>query len=176
MEETASALMPRRSGSASTSRGRARPSAPGNSSVGTTKSPASTTERRKSTRTRPTKFEDLSDYDQQGRIVATFNHVDLLILPRKTLIRILKRVESLDRDVANDLLDKTGSINSGEDLVYRFRPTAVRTSGSRASNMTRRSSRSPTTSESATWSTPSTCRRMTPSISSSRSRNELPPC
>lgn len=73
--------------------------------------------------TRPTKFEDLSDYDQQGRMVATFNHVDFLTLPRKTLIRILKTVESLDKDVADGLLDKEGSINSGEDLVYRLRPT-----------------------------------------------------
>lgn len=51
--------------------------------------------------TRPTKFEDLSDYDQQGRMIATFNHVDFLTLSRKTLIRILKTVESLDNDVAD---------------------------------------------------------------------------
>lgn len=73
--------------------------------------------------TRPTRFEDLSDYDQQGRMVAIFNHVDFLSLPRKTLIRILKTVESLDKDVADGRLDKTGSLNSGEDLVYRLRPT-----------------------------------------------------
>lgn len=72
---------------------------------------------------RPTKFEDLSNYDQQGRTVATFNHVDFLTLPRKTLIRVLKTVESLDKDVADGRLDKTGSIDTGEDLVYRFRPT-----------------------------------------------------
>ena len=72
---------------------------------------------------RPTNFEDLSAYNQQGRMIATFNHVDLLSLPRKTLIRILKTVESLDKDVANGRLDKTGSLNSGEDLVYRLRPT-----------------------------------------------------
>lgn len=73
--------------------------------------------------TRPTKFEDLSDYDQQGRMVATFNHVDLLSLPRKTLIRILKTVELLDKDVADGRLDKTGSLDTREDLVYRLRPT-----------------------------------------------------
>lgn len=73
--------------------------------------------------TRPTKFEDLNAYDQQGRMVATFNHVDFLSLPRKTLIRILKTVESLDKDVADGRLDKTGSLNGGEDLVYRLRPT-----------------------------------------------------
>ena len=73
--------------------------------------------------TRPTKFEDLDAYDQQGRMVATFNHVDFLALPRKTLIRVLKTVESLDKDVANGILDKQGSIETGEDLVYRFRPT-----------------------------------------------------
>lgn len=73
--------------------------------------------------TRPTKFEDLSDYDQQGRMVATFNHVDFLTLPRKTLIRILKTIESLDKDVADGILDKKGSIDTGEDLVYRLRPT-----------------------------------------------------
>jgi hypothetical protein len=72
---------------------------------------------------RPTKFEDLSDYDQQGRMVATFNHVDFLTLPRKTLIRILKTIESMDKDVADGILDKKGSINSGEDLVYRLQPT-----------------------------------------------------
>lgn len=73
--------------------------------------------------TRPTKFEDLSNYDQQGRMVATFNLVDFLTLPRKTLVRILKTIESLDKDVAKGLLDKKGSINSGEDLTYRLRPT-----------------------------------------------------
>lgn len=73
--------------------------------------------------TRPTKFEDLSDYDQQGRMVATFNHADFLSLPQKTLIRVLKTVESLDKDVADGVLDKTGGIDSGEDLVYRFQPT-----------------------------------------------------
>lgn len=72
---------------------------------------------------RPTNFEDLSDYNQQGPILATINHVDLLSLPRKTIIRVLKTVESLDKNVADGLLDKKGSINSGEDLVYRFRPT-----------------------------------------------------
>lgn len=72
---------------------------------------------------RPTKFEDLNEFDQQGPMIATFNHVDLLSLPRKTLIRILKTIESLDKDVAGGILDKKGSINSGEDLVYRFRPT-----------------------------------------------------
>lgn len=72
---------------------------------------------------RPTKFEDLSNYDQQGRMIATFNHADFLTLPRKTLTRILKTVESLDKDVADGLLDKKGSINSGEDLTYRLRPT-----------------------------------------------------
>lgn len=72
---------------------------------------------------RPTKFEDLSDYDQLGPMIATFNHVDLLSLRRKTLIRILKAIESLDKDVADGILDKKGSIETGEDLVYRFRPT-----------------------------------------------------
>ena len=56
-------------------------------------------------------------------MIATFNHVDFLSLPRKTLIRVLKTVESLDKDVAGGILDKKGSFNSGEDLVYRFRPT-----------------------------------------------------
>lgn len=72
---------------------------------------------------RPTKFEDLSDYNQQGPMIAIFNHVDFPSLPRKTLIRVLKTVEALDKDVANGLLDKKGSLNSGEDLVYRLRPT-----------------------------------------------------
>lgn len=72
---------------------------------------------------RPTKFEDLNDYSQQGPMVATFNYVDFLSLPRKTLIRILKTIESLDKDVADGLMDKEGSFNSREDLVYRFRPT-----------------------------------------------------
>lgn len=72
---------------------------------------------------RPTKFEDLNKYDQRGRMVATFSHVDFLSLPWKTLIRVLKTVESLDKDVASGILDKKGSIETGEDLVYRFRPT-----------------------------------------------------
>lgn len=72
---------------------------------------------------RPTKFEDLSDYDQQGPRIATVNHVEPLSLTRKTLIRVLKTVESLDKDVADGILDKKGSFDSGEDLVYRFRPT-----------------------------------------------------
>lgn len=77
----------------------------------------------KSTMSRPAKFEDLSDYNQLGPMIATFNHVDLLSLPRKTLIRVLKTIESLDEDVADGLLDKKGSVNSGEDLIYRLRPT-----------------------------------------------------
>lgn len=72
---------------------------------------------------RPTKFEDLSDYDQQGPMIATFDHVNYLSLPRKILIRILKTIEYLDKGVADGLLDKEGSIDSGENLVYRFRPT-----------------------------------------------------
>lgn len=72
---------------------------------------------------RPTKFEDLNAYDMQGPMVATFNHVNFLSLPRKTLIRVLKTIESLDKDVAAGLLDKQGSLETGEDLVYRFRPT-----------------------------------------------------
>nr|DAK80766.1 MAG TPA: hypothetical protein [Caudoviricetes sp.] len=72
---------------------------------------------------RPTKFEDLNNYDQQGPMVATFNHVIFLSLPRKTLIRVLKTVESLDKNVADGILDRRGSIETGEDLVYRFRPT-----------------------------------------------------
>lgn len=72
---------------------------------------------------RPTKFEDLNEYDQQGPTIATFNHVDFLSLPRKTFIRIIKTIESLDKDVARGILDKHGSIETGEDLVYRLRPT-----------------------------------------------------
>lgn len=72
---------------------------------------------------RPVKFEDLNDYNQQGPMIATFNHVNLLSLPRKTIIRVLKTLESLDKDVADGILDKKGSIETGEDLVYRFRPT-----------------------------------------------------
>ena len=71
----------------------------------------------------PTKFEDLSDYNQQGPMIATFNHAGFLSLSRKTLIRVLKTIESLDKEVADGILDKRGSLNSGEDLVYRFRPT-----------------------------------------------------
>jgi hypothetical protein len=73
--------------------------------------------------TRPTKFEDLDDYNQQGPMVATFNHAYFLSLPRKPLIRILKTIESMDKEVAEGLLDKQGSIETGEDLVYRLRPT-----------------------------------------------------
>lgn len=73
--------------------------------------------------TRPTKFEDLSDYDQQGRMIATFNHADFLSLPRKTLIRVLKTLESLDKGVADGLLDKDGSIDGSKDIVYRLRLT-----------------------------------------------------
>ena len=73
--------------------------------------------------TRPIKFEDLSNYTQRGPTIATFNHVDLLSLPRKTIIRVLKTIESLDKDVADGLLDKQGSIETGEDLTYRLQPT-----------------------------------------------------
>lgn len=72
---------------------------------------------------RPTKFEDLNDYDQQGPMIATFNHATFRSLPRKTLIHVLKTIESLDKDVADGLLDKRGGIETREDLVYRFRPT-----------------------------------------------------
>lgn len=37
---------------------------------------------------RPAKFEDLNDYNQQGPMVATFSHVNFLSLPWKTLIRV----------------------------------------------------------------------------------------
>lgn len=72
---------------------------------------------------RPTKFEDLSTYDQQGLKVASFAPSLFLSLPRKTLIRVLKALESLDVSVADGLLDKEGSIDDGEDVVYRLRPT-----------------------------------------------------
>lgn len=72
---------------------------------------------------RPAKFEDLNNYDQQGPMIATFNCVNLLSLPRKTLILVLKTIESMDKDVADGLLDKQGSLETGEDLVYRLRPT-----------------------------------------------------
>ena len=68
---------------------------------------------------RPTEFEDLDPAGCKGPMIATFNHVDLLSLPQKTLIRVLKAIESLDKDVADNLLDKKGSINSGEDLVWK---------------------------------------------------------
>lgn len=74
---------------------------------------------------RPTKFEDLADRDQQGRTVATFDPTLFLSLPRKALIRVLKTLESLDACAADGLLDKDGEIDSGEDIVYRLRPTAV---------------------------------------------------
>jgi hypothetical protein len=55
---------------------------------------------------RPVKFEDLNAYDQRGPTVATFIPVNFLSLPRKTLIRVLKTIESMDKDVADGLLDK----------------------------------------------------------------------
>lgn len=73
--------------------------------------------------TRPTKFEDLSDYAQEGPKVASFDPALFLSLPRKTLIRVLKTVESLDKDVADGLLDKKGSIDDGDEIIYRLRPT-----------------------------------------------------
>ena len=65
---------------------------------------------------RPTKFEDLSIYTQQGPKVASFDHAYFLSLPRKTLIRTLKTIESMDKDAADGLLDREG-------FVYRLRPT-----------------------------------------------------
>ena len=50
--------------------------------------------------TRPTKFEDLGDYNQQG-----------------------PKVASLDKGVADGLLDKEGSIDDGDEIIYLFRPT-----------------------------------------------------
>lgn len=72
---------------------------------------------------RPTKFEDLSTYDQQGLKVASFDPSLFLSFPRKTLIRVLKTLESLDKDVADGLLDKEGSIDDGDNIIYRLRPT-----------------------------------------------------
>lgn len=72
---------------------------------------------------RPTEFEDLSDYDQQGPKVASFDLSLFLSLPRKTLIRVLKTIESLDKDVADGLLGKDGSIDDGDEIIYRLLPT-----------------------------------------------------
>ena len=73
--------------------------------------------------TRPTKFEDLSDYNQQGPKVVSFEPTLFLTLPRKALIRVLKTIESLDQSVGDGLLDKEGSIDDGTEIIYRFRPT-----------------------------------------------------
>lgn len=73
--------------------------------------------------TRPTSFKDLSDSDQQGPRIASFEPSLFLTLPRKTLIRVLKTIESLDKDVADGLLDKEGTVEDGDEIIYRFRPT-----------------------------------------------------
>ena len=73
---------------------------------------------------RPTKFEDLSTRDQQGPKIATFEPAYFLSFPRKALIRTLKTLEALDKSVADGLLDKEGSIDNGETIIYYFRPTA----------------------------------------------------
>lgn len=72
---------------------------------------------------RPTEFEDLDPYDQQGRTVATFDPAYFLNLPRKTLVRLLKTIESLDKNVADSLLDKEGDDKDGQEITYRLRPT-----------------------------------------------------
>ena len=72
---------------------------------------------------RPANFEDLSAYDQQGPKVASFDPSLFLSLPRKALIRILKTLESLNKSVADGLLDKEGSIDDGDEIIYRLRPT-----------------------------------------------------
>lgn len=72
---------------------------------------------------RPTKFEDLSAYEQQGLKVASFDPSLFLSLPRKALISILKTLESLNKSVADGLLDKEGSIDDGDEIIYRLRPT-----------------------------------------------------
>ena len=73
--------------------------------------------------TRPTKFEDLSEYNQQGPKVASFYPSLFLTFPRKILIRVLKTIESLDKGVADGLLDKEGGIDDNDEIIYRFRPT-----------------------------------------------------
>lgn len=72
---------------------------------------------------RPTKFEDLGAYEQQGLKIASFCPSLFLSFPRKTLIRALKTIESLDKDLADGLLDKEGSIDDGDEIIYRLRPT-----------------------------------------------------
>lgn len=72
---------------------------------------------------RPTKFEDLDPYDQQGRTVATFDPAHSLGLPRKTLVHLLKTIESMDKNVADGVLDKEGDDKDGQEITYRLRPT-----------------------------------------------------
>lgn len=72
---------------------------------------------------RPTKFEDLSTYDQQGQRIATLDSALFLSLPRKALLRILKTLESLDAGVANGLLNKEGDIEGADEITYYLQPT-----------------------------------------------------
>ena len=72
---------------------------------------------------RPTKFEDLHTYDQQGQRIATFDSSLFLSLPRKALVRVLKTLESLEASVASGLLDKEGDIEGGDEITYRLLPT-----------------------------------------------------
>lgn len=72
---------------------------------------------------RPTKIEDLSPYDQQGRRIATFDSALFLSLPQKDLVRVLKTLKSLDASVASGLLDKKGNIKDSDEITYRLLPT-----------------------------------------------------
>lgn len=72
---------------------------------------------------RPTKFDDLSSYDQQGPTIAILDPALFLTLPRKTLVRLLKAIESLDKGVADGILDKEGDAGDGQEITYRLRPT-----------------------------------------------------
>lgn len=72
---------------------------------------------------RPTKFEDLSTYDQQGQKIAAFDSALFLSLPRKALVRVLKTLESLDASVASGLLNREGDIEGSDEITYYLLPT-----------------------------------------------------
>lgn len=73
---------------------------------------------------RPTRFEDLSEYDRQGPEIARIDYAYLMSLPRRTIVRLLKVTEALDQGVASGLLDKEGDQEQNDTVTYRLRPTA----------------------------------------------------
>ena len=72
---------------------------------------------------RPTAFEDLSPYDQRGQEVASIDYATLFSLSWKTIVRVLKASEALNREVEDGRLVKEGEAAKNDTVSYKLQLT-----------------------------------------------------